>query len=90
VNLTNFYLGDTFNGELFGEIYDYFCDYNVGVKLNYQLDLKTTQTCLVIQSDNTAADKYIFYSVEGDYCGKKGISGSFVCEFEDEPATLGG
>jgi hypothetical protein len=81
VNLTDFFLGDTYNEVQNGEILDFYCLNDSPVDLlGYKPGVKTTKTCLVYQAEYTVENSIVGIFGEG-YCEKNAFGGTFACEF---------
>jgi len=81
VNLTDFFLGDTYNEVQNGEILDFYClDESPFDVMGYKQGVKTTRSCLVYQAEYIFENSIVF-SIGDGYCETKVFGGSFVCEF---------
>jgi hypothetical protein len=80
VNLTDFFLGDTYNEVQNGEIVDFYCHNGIQVDaLGYKPGVKNTRSCLVYQAEHIIENSLVF-SIGDGYCEKTSFGGSFVCE----------
>jgi hypothetical protein len=81
VNLTDFFLGDTYNEVQNGEILDFYCLNDSPVDfLGEKAVVKNTRSCLIYQAEYSVENSLVGTFGDG-FCEKRVFGGSFVCEF---------